>query len=135
MLELFKRQRTVIQRAGQPEAMRHQHLFARTVAVIHAVQLRIGLVALVDEHDRIVRQVIEQRGRRFAGQTSGKMARIVLDAVAVADLFHHFEIEHGALVQALRFDQLALGFQLRPPRFQFGLDRSTAASFVSCDIT
>ncbi len=40
VLELFERQRPVVERAGQPEAVRHQHLFARAVAVIHAVQLR-----------------------------------------------------------------------------------------------
>ena len=123
MLEFLERQRPVIERAGQTESVRDQHLFARAVAVIHAVQLRNGLMALVDEHDRIVRQVIEQRGRRFAGQPSGKMPRIILDAVAVADLFHHFEIEHGALVQPLRLDQLALRFELRTPRFELGLDR------------
>jgi hypothetical protein len=50
------------------------------------------------------------------------MAGIVFDPVAVADLFNHFEIEHGALVQTLRFDDLALLFELRPPGFQFGFD-------------
>ena len=104
ILELLKGQRTVVERAGQAEAVVDQRLLARAVAVIHAVQLRHGLVAFVDEHERIVRQIIEQRGRRLAGQPAGKMARVVLDAVAVADLLDHFEIEHGALLQPLRFD-------------------------------
>src|ERR1035438_6219735 len=44
------------------------------------------------------------------------MPRIILDAVAVADLLHHLQVEHGALPQALRFDQLALFLQfLMPP--------------------
>ncbi len=96
----------------------------------------IGLVAFVDEHQRIVRQIIEQRGRRFARQPSGKMPRIILDAVAVADLLHHFEIEHGALVQPLRLDQLALLFQLRTPPFQLRVDAVHGASPSSLrDIT
>ena len=51
MLELLERQRTVVERAGQAESVRHQHLLARAVAVIHAVKLRDGLVALVEKHD------------------------------------------------------------------------------------
>ena len=78
--------------------MRDQQFFARAVAVIHAVQLRDGLVAFVEEHERVVRQIVEQRGRRFARQPSGEVARVVFDAVAVADLLDHFEIEHGALL-------------------------------------
>src|ERR1039458_8531824 len=41
----------------------------------------------------------------------GKVARVVFDAVTVADLLHHFQVEHGALVQALGFHQLALLLQ------------------------
>jgi hypothetical protein len=78
---------------------------------------------------RIVRQVVEQRGRRFARQASGKMARIILDAVAVADLLHHFEIEHGALIEALRFDELALLFELRTPPVELVRMLSMALSF------
>ena len=115
ILELFESERTVVEGAGQAEAVIHQHLFARPVAMIHALQLRDGLMAFVDEDQVIVGQIIEQRGRRFAGQASGEMARIVFDAVAVADLPDHFQIEHGALVEALRFDQLAALFQLLLP--------------------
>jgi hypothetical protein len=39
---------------------------------------------------------------------AGEIARIVLDAGAGAGGFHHFEIEGGALLQPLRFQQLAL---------------------------
>ena len=122
VLEFLERQRPVIERAGQTETVRHQHLLARAVAVIHAVQLRDGLVALVEKHDGIVRQIIEQGGRRFARQAAREMARVVLDAVAVADLLHHFEIEHGALLQALRLDELALLLKLLAPPLQLVAD-------------
>ena len=117
ILELFERERAVVERAGQAEAVVHQTFFARAVAMIHALQLRNGLMAFVDEHQMIVRQIVEQRGRRFARQASGEMARVVFDAVAVADLADHFQIEHGALVEALRFDQLAFLFELLLPPF------------------
>jgi hypothetical protein len=34
------------------------------------------------------------------------MARVVLDALGEADLGQHLEVEAGALLQPLRFDQL-----------------------------
>ncbi len=40
--------------------------------------------------------------------------------------FHHFEIEDGALFEALRFEQAAGVVQLIQPPFQFGLDRRTS---------
>ena len=80
---------------------------------IHAADLRNGLMALVDDHQRVVGQVVEQRRRRLARRAAGEVARVVLDAVAVADLPHHLEVEHRPLVQPLRLEQLALRFELR----------------------
>ena len=97
--------------------MGHQGFLARAVPMIHAVQLRYGLMALIEKHQRVVRQVVEQGGGRFARQTPREVPRVVLDSMAVADLLHHLEIEHGALIEPLRFDLLALLFELRaPPR-------------------
>ena len=122
MLELLERERPVVQRARQPETVRHQHFLPRPVAVIHAVQLRNRLVAFVQKHERIVRQVIQQSGRRFARQPSRKMARVILDSVAVADLLDHLQIEHGPLVEPLRFNLLALLLQFLVPPLQFRAD-------------
>src|SRR5689334_10488564 len=103
--------------------MSDKNLLPRPVAVIHAVQLRDSLVALVYEHHGIMRKVVEQSRRRFAGKTSGKVPRVILDAMAVPDLFHHFEIEHGPLVKPLRLDQLSLSLQLRTPNLQLRPNR------------
>jgi hypothetical protein len=72
---------------------------------IHAADLRHGDVALVDEDERVVGQVFEQRRRRLAGLAAGEIARIVLDAGAGAGGLHHLEIEGGALLEPLRFEQ------------------------------
>ena len=50
VLELLEGQRAVVQRARQPEPVLHQILLAGAVAVIHALELRHGLMAFVDEH-------------------------------------------------------------------------------------
>ena len=43
--------------------------------------------------------------------------------MAVADLLHHLEIEHRALVQALGLEELAFGLELTPPLGQLGANR------------
>ena len=50
------------------------------------------------------------------------MARVVLDAGAVAELAHHLEIEGGSLAQPSRFECPALGFELADPLLHLGLD-------------
>ena len=64
-------------------------------------------MAFVDDDQRVVGQVVEQRRRRRTRRAAGQMARVVLDAVAVADLPDHLEVEHRPLVQPLRLEQLA----------------------------
>src|ERR1017187_6858274 len=130
MLEFLKRKGTIVERAGKAESVFDQVLFARAVAVPHAVQLRYRLVGFVDEQHVVARYVIQQRRRRFARQAPGKVARVVLDAVAVAHLLDHLEIEARALMNALRLDDPSLLLQLRfPPRqlFQDGLHRRLLA--------
>src|SRR5271165_3776837 len=78
---------------------------------------------LVDEHKKVARKIIQQGRRRLARQASGKMPRIILDAVAEAHGLDHFQIEHGALVNALRLDQPALFLQFDFPPRQLFLDR------------
>ena len=82
-------------------------------------------MALVEEHHRVVGQVIEEGGRGLAGQAAREMPRVILDAVAVADLLDHFEIEHGALPDALGLDALALLIQLGLPPVQLVFDASS----------
>ncbi len=82
----------------------------------------IGDVALVDEHQRVVGHVFEQRRRRLARLAAGEIARIVLDAGAGAGRLHHFEVEDGALLEPLRFQQAAGGVELVEPPLQLVLD-------------
>jgi len=78
--------------------------------VVHGADLRDGLVRFVDEEEKIVGDVVEQSWRSFAGQAAAEMARIIFNAVAIADGAHHFDIEHGALDDALSFDEFSLFF-------------------------
>ena len=68
LLPLLEIQRPVVERRRQAEAVGDEHLFARPVAGVHPADLRHRLVALVDDRERVVRQVVEQRRRRLAGR-------------------------------------------------------------------
>ena len=54
----------------------------------------------------------------------GEIARIVLDAGARAGRLHHLDVEQRALLQPLRFEQLAGRVQLFQPLLQLDLDRA-----------
>ena len=109
-------------RRGQAEAVVDEILLAAAIAEPHAVDLRNGGVAFVDEEQEVAREVVEERGRRLAGQAAGEVARVVLDAVAVAHGLDHFEIEAGALMDALGLDHAAFGFELGDPLVELGND-------------
>ncbi len=64
-------------------------------------------MAFVDEHQRVVGEIFEQRRRRLAGFSSGEITRIVFDAGAGAGGHHHLDIKQRALFEALGFEQAA----------------------------
>ena len=135
VLELLEIQRAVIERRGHAEAVVHERLLARTVTVIHGVELRNGLVRFVDEQQIILRKIIEQRGRRFARQAAGHVPRIIFDAVAIADGAHHLDVKHGALPHALRLRVFALLLKFRPPPVELFEDGLIARSLCAAGIT
>src|SRR5256885_6536545 len=59
------------------------------------------------------------------------MARIIFDAVAVADGAHHFDIKHGALDDALGFDEFSLLLQFFFPPLEFFLNGDDGALALS----
>ena len=80
-------------------------------------------MAFVDEDQRIVGDVFEQRRRRLARLAAGQIARIVLDAGARAGGLEHLQVEARALLQPLRLQQPAGLLQLGQPADQLFLDR------------
>ena len=86
------------------------------------MQLRHRDVALVDDQQEVVGEVVEQGERRLAVGAAVDVHRVVLDAVAVPDLLDHLQVVLGAHAQALRLEQLAVGLEPRQPLLQLGLD-------------
>ena len=79
-------------------------------------------MGFVDEEQVILRHVVQQRRRRLTWQAAAEVARIIFDAVAIADRAHHLHIEHSALHNALGFNEFALLFQFFFPPVEFVLD-------------
>src|SRR6202795_4120981 len=131
MLEFLESEGGIVESRGHGEAVINKRLFARAVAVVHAAELRDGLVRLVDYEEIVGGDVIEERGGRFAGQAAGKMARIIFDAVAIADGAHHFNIEERALYDALGLDDFSLAGELGLPPFELLVDGLDGALFLS----
>src|SRR6185437_10177093 len=119
---LLEAERAVVHGGRQAEAVFGEGGLAAEVAAIHGAELADGDVALVDEDEGIVGQVFEQGRRRLAGLAAGEVARIVLDAGAGAGGFHHLEVEQGALLEALRFEEAAGAVELLQARGELLLD-------------
>ena len=79
-------------------------------------------MALVHEEQKILREIIQQGGGHTARRTAGQHRRVVLDALADAHLVQHLDIVVGALGNALRLDELALGGELLDLRVALGAD-------------
>ena len=69
-------------------------------------------MALVDDAEHVLREVVDKREGRLAGFAAVEMARVVLDAVAEAHGLEHLEVVVGALLQALRLEQLVSRLEL-----------------------
>ena len=121
-LPLLELERPVVDAGRQPEAELGERRLALKVAAIHAAELRHRDVALVDDQERVVGDVLEQGRRRLARAAAGQVARVVLDAGAGAGGDHHLEIGHGALLDALGLEQAAGGVKLGEPLLQLELD-------------
>ncbi len=106
-LELLELQRAVVDGRRKTEPVLHEVLFPGVVAAVHGPDLRDGDMALVDNHQKILREVVQQAERTGSGQSAVEVARVVLDAGTVAQLFDHFEVVFDALFEPLGVLHLA----------------------------
>ena len=107
-----KAERAVVERGRKTEAVVDERLLARAVAAVHAAELSHHHVALVEEHDAVGREVVDETGRRLARRKAREVAGVVFNALAEAHLIEHLQIEHRALLQALRLYDAPVGIEL-----------------------
>ncbi len=121
-LELLERQRPVVERRRQAEPEVDEDLLAGPVVLVHADDLRDRHVRLVDDEQPVRREVVEQRPRPRAGLAARQVARVVLDAGAVAELAHHLEVERRPLAEPGALEGAALGLEPADALLHLGLD-------------
>ncbi len=115
-------QGAVVHAARQAEAVFGEGRLAAQIAAIHGAELTDGDVGFVDKDQGVIGEVFEQRGGRLAGLAAREIARIVFDAGAGAGGFHHFEIEQGALFEALGLEEAAHAVELLQAGLELALD-------------
>ncbi len=96
---------------------------AAPVALVHPPDLGNGHVALIDDGEEVVAEVVDQRVRGLARRPSVEMPRVVLDAAGEAHRLEHLEVVVHAHLKPLCFEQLAVGAELGEPGAQLLLDR------------
>jgi len=68
------------------------------------MELRDGLVALIDDEQEVVREVIEQAVGFLTGRASVKVPVLILYALCRSRLFDHLQIIVGPLFEPVRLD-------------------------------
>ncbi len=111
-LELLELQRPVVGGCREAESVVNQHLLPRMVASVHRANLRNRHMALVDESDEILREIVHQAERAHTLLAAVEIARIILDAGAIAHLFNHLKVIFHPLFQPLGLHPLAVFQQL-----------------------
>jgi hypothetical protein len=110
--ELLELQRAVVHRCGQAETVFHQIDLAAAVATVHRPDLRHAHMALVNEHQEIVREIVQQAERPRTCLPSVKIAAVVLNARAVAQFAHHLQVILRALLQAFGLQGFSYGVEV-----------------------
>ena len=96
----------------------------------HGPQLGQHHVTLVDDHEKVLGEIVDQRIGLRSWRISDDVAGIVLDAFAGADLPHHLQIVAGTLLQTLSFQEFAAVTQPHQTLLQLLLDRNQSPVHV-----
>ncbi|CUO44949.1 Uncharacterised protein [Flavonifractor plautii] len=79
-------------------------------------------MALVDEKDEILGEVVQQGVGGRAGGAALNDPAVVLNAGAVTQLLHHLYVVHGTLLDALGLNKLVVGLEEGHPLLQLPVD-------------
>ena len=123
-VELIEGQRSVVRGSRKSETIFNKDRLSRVVAAVHRPDLRDGDVALVDEGDEVLREVVDQAERPLARLATVQIAGVVLDAGAVPHLLDHLTVVLDTLLQALGLQPLANLVEVVHLLFEIVLDHA-----------
>ena len=117
--KFFETEWTVIQRRRQPKSIVHQRSLSGLISVVHTANLRNCLMRLVNHHNKIVREIINQSIGRLPRRKPCQMSGVVLDSGTKTCLFHHFQIKIGPFADSLCLEKFVFAFKIRHLFFHF----------------
>ena len=123
-IELVERQRPVVRGRRKPEPIFDKDGFPGMVAAVHRPNLGYGDMALVNECDEVLREIVYQAERPLAGLPAVQVPRIILDPGAVAHLPDHLYVILHPLLQPLGFQRLAYILEILHLSLQVLLDET-----------
>ena len=106
-MELLKTQGTVVKSGRKAETVFYKVLLSGAVSAIHGADLRHAYVALVNHHQVVFGEEVEQAVRTLPRLTAVKIARIVFYSGTVAQLLNHFQVIFHTFLDALCLDGVA----------------------------
>ena len=106
-VELIEGQRSVVRGSRKSETIFNKDRLSRVVAAVHRPDLRNRDVALVNERDEVLREIVDEAERSLTRLTAVQIAGVVLDARAVAHLLDHLKVVLHSLLQPFGLQPLA----------------------------
>ena len=139
--KLFKPERAIVARRGEPEAVFNKHILARLIARIHAAYLRDGDMRLVYDGEEVgasvfsVWKIGKKCVRRLARASPVKVAGIILNTACVAKLADEREVVKRSALQSLMLKRLLFSLKFCQLLFKFYFDvfYRTVSFFLACD--
>ena len=101
LLELLEAEWAVVEGGWQTVAILHEIGLPAAVAAIHGAYLWNGDVTLVDNHQIVFREEVEQAVRSFACFSSIEVAAVILNAGTMAEFLNHLHIEFHTFLDAM----------------------------------
>ena len=101
LLKLIEAERTIVDRRREAEAVGDEVLLPLPVAAIHPPHLGDRDVALVDDHQVVLGEVVEEAVGPLARLAPIEVAGVILDTGAVAELLQHGEVIGDPLVESV----------------------------------
>ena len=103
LLEFIEFQRPVVRCSRESEPIVNQYALPRMVTTVHGTNLRQGNMALVDECNEILGEIVNQAERPHPFLPSVEISGIILDSGAITHFLDELEIIFHPLLQPLGF--------------------------------
>ena len=105
--KFIKFQWSVVRGSRQPETIVDKGRFPRTVATVHRTDLRHRHVALVDDHQKIIREKIEKTEGAGTRSPAIEITGIIFDSRTISQFTDHLQVVIDTVLDSLCFGEFS----------------------------